>query len=361
MLVIFFRHMDLRVVGYSYLNSPIHFPNIPLVVYSYDTLTWCVQHARSIPKWENIFHMVEEREVIAYVLITYALVAICFYFLSSLNHLEYDIYTIFLKCLLAVTNAAPNWNMPKTTTRITIAFGLWCGILTHTIMIHFYIIFLNKTLYGYQISTQFELIDAKFKLAGSNSTLQMVKDSRRFPISMLDEFRICPNLDDCLEELSYDNRLAVAVSHMHAMNSHRVSSEMIYCFNDGEHIIEYPVSAMMSSDHPFFESVHRMAQLAFERGLFVKWLKDSSGRPRHMRPRRNHELQIQTIDHIMFAVMIYFLVISSAIITFVLEHVIFYKLQRDENRYWRWADMIIDGKRHFQLPRMKQRHRIRYE
>lgn len=358
--------MDIFLGGYTYLQSSSNEHLLPVGVYAHDALTWCVRHAQPQPKWANIFHVVRDRTSIPIGIITFFLVALCFYFLACINHLDYDIYTVMLKCLLAIIYAAPDWNMPKTLTRIAIMFGLWTGILSYTIFIHFYIIFINRSIDGYQIGTQSELIDDHFELAGADSSLEIIKNSgstrTTIPSEMIDKFRLCPQVDDCLAELAVNDRLAVAVSRMHAMNNRRISQHMVYCFDGREKIIDYPISLMIASDHPMLKQTQLLTQRALEGGLLGKWLADSSPMEQTRREQNtNDESRKQTIEHIMPAIMTYCLFLTLAIVAFIAEHSIFVCVSGGaEGRFWQWADMLIDGKRHFLLPARKQCPRIRY-
>lgn len=345
---------------------------MPLATYIDDGITWCIQSARIIPRWENVFHAVKQRELIAYVLLTFVLVTICFYFLTSLNYLDYDYITVLLKCMLAILNAAPNWNMTRSHTRIVIFFGIWTGMLTHIIMIHFYIVFINKTIYGHQIATQHELVDNNYQLAGSELSLELIKHGTvLFSNDIIERYRICTNIDLCLMALANDNRLAVAISRMHTYQNHtrrNVSMDSIYCFDKNEQIIQYPMMLMMATNNNnrwAFDRIQRLAQLAMQGGLFVKWLKDYPSF-RHLGNRRRHsdangESQVQTIEHIIFAFMIYLLVISMAFVAFAIECIVYRRSRcRGVHRYWKLADILVDGKRHFFLPIKKQNPRIRY-
>lgn len=157
----------------------------------------------------------------------------------------------------------------------------------------------------------------------------------------------CPVVDDCLIDLFDNARLAVAVSQRHAMNNPTLPESMIYCFADSEHIYRYPVSMIIRKDNPMLDAINEHIQWAVEGGLLVKWFKDIQATfnraiDENLGPKK---LAIENISAALFG---YALFGMFAVCAFIAEHIVHRAARRSgAGRFWKIADMLIDGDRHF--------------
>lgn len=161
---------------------------------------------------------------------------------------------------------------------------------------------------------------------------------------------MCPDIDECLSQLVQNDKLAVAVSREHAFNNHAMSTENIHCFKDIEHFSAYAVTIFIPHDHHFPSEINKCIQWAFESGLIKKWSSDSKIRYKH-RSKKNARPAVLTVEHFFSAFVLFFMFISFAISAFIAEHIIYRKVRRpNPAHFWLYADMFINGDRHFLLP-----------
>lgn len=180
---------------------------------------------------------------------------------------------------------------------------------------------------------------------------------------MIGQYNICENIDDCLARLVDDDHLAVIASKRHAMANHRIPNWLIYCFDNQDRILGYPVSMFMpNDDYQLHESVNKFVQFAVETGLFVKWTKDSQSPFKQSKQPANtkfltHQL---TIEQFFTGLAFYAVFTTFSIGAFVAEQIVKrFVRQPNAGRFWRIAEMLIDGDRHFMIPvkRMPLRRR----
>lgn len=266
-------------------------------------------------------------------------IAIAHYALAPLSNQKFDAIKILLGCF------------PKNTfTRIFSAIGTYIGTLTCLHVVSFYVVLIHRAIEQHQIGTQVELINEQFQLAGSADALALIRESNHFPAPMIEQFRICPDSDDCLAQLVADDRLAVAVSKLHAMNSRRVRSNQIHCFDKREQIVEYPISVLIAAGNPWTGRINELTRWASEGGLVRKWCTDSATNRRKHYSNRNGP-EVLTIGHVFIGLCLYLVMSIISVGAFAVEHIIHRRLQSSNaGRFWRWADKLIDGKRHYLLP-----------
>lgn len=91
---------------------------------------------------------------------------------------------------------------------------------------------------------------------------------------MVNYFKICNNLDQCLSRLDGNPKLAVAISRKRAYNSHLTLASHIYCF-DSEIIYEYDLKFLVKENSTIFANLNDFIQRAIQSGLIKKWRSDS--------------------------------------------------------------------------------------
>lgn len=163
---------------------------------------------------------------------------------------------------------------------------------------------------------------------------------------MLQNFFICPDLDDCLRTLKEHNHLAVAVSRKHALNNPVIAQSDIYCFQEDQNINTFMISMHIKKDHPKLHAINELAQRAFESGLFVKWTKDSKVEfPRQI---ENTVLISLTIDLIYGAIFAYVMMMSLSIVILFAETLAYSKARMvNAKKYWIYMDIAVDAERHY--------------
>lgn len=164
---------------------------------------------------------------------------------------------------------------------------------------------------------------------------------------MINEYRLCADINRCLMELEHNGRLAVAISHKHATSNSKIPNRAIYCFAGKEIIYNYPISMFIHENHPMTTLINDNIRRAFEGGLFRKWKTDHSinFNPKVDSSARPFQLGI---DHLFTPVALFTVFACFAFGAFIAEIIVHYHIQKHNcGRFWKIADMLIDADRHF--------------
>lgn len=118
------------------------------------------------------------------------------------------------------------------------------------------------------------------------------------------------------------------------------------------------------SDYLQRDGIGRKVRYAFEGGLCNNWLTENDPDHGVIHVWERHEgLTPLRLEHIFIAWGFYGLFCLFSCGAFIAEHIVFYYRNRYRgNRFWKLADLLIDGRRNFWLPpemRMKRMRSIR--
>lgn len=173
---------------------------------------------------------------------------------------------------------------------------------------------------------------------------------------MIDNFELCPELDECLRRLDGDDRLAVAISKQHAAMNSAMPAWKMHCFADGRHLIGHPVAVFVRQTFPLRSRIDDYVQRLVEGGLLVKWKQNIQLHPPHATVAlRNRRAQLSN-EHIALGWIFYGLFLLLGISAFVAEHIIAYRMKRSNAaRFWVLAEKFIDGRRYLLLPKRLNR------
>lgn len=164
---------------------------------------------------------------------------------------------------------------------------------------------------------------------------------------MLERFKICNNLDACLNQLDQNSKLAIAISYEHSQNSLSISSQSSYhCFSKSEIIYEYALKFLVRKNFPHLRELNEFIQRASASGLIEKWRLKNQYRNNHP----NDMFGYLTFEHFLGIVILgCFLWILFIIFLFIERFV--YTKNRTTNplRFWVFIEMVIDPHRHFML------------
>lgn len=168
---------------------------------------------------------------------------------------------------------------------------------------------------------------------------------------MMDNYQICPNIDQCLVQLGDNDRLAVATSKEHATNNQHIPSWKLSCFSkNGEKIQTDFISMFVRRNHHLYHDINKIITMALEGGLFVKWGKLSSQLNAYLDLQRvqQHRSSQLPFEYIYPAFVVYMSFNLFAVFIFMFEHFVHYRAHgRKPDRLARIGDLLIDGQRHF--------------
>lgn len=140
---------------------------------------WCVQHAKTMPTWQNIFTIIKDIECLIGFLFIYYAIVIVIYFWSYFEELKfYDVYKIMLKTLQVILNQAVAYEPSRYHRKSFLAIGLICAMIMYTHFISFYMVVIKLSIDKYQVQSRDDLIRYNFQLAGDTKTRNVLIDTK---------------------------------------------------------------------------------------------------------------------------------------------------------------------------------------
>lgn len=161
---------------------------------------------------------------------------------------------------------------------------------------------------------------------------------------MRHNFELCINTDDCLKRLQYDEKLAVAVSRLHAENTPAISRSEMFCFPRSNNIYSYSVAMPIKLDYHILPVINYNIRNLFEFGLVERWNKLGQSVAAALEIKyflnkasdgHDDRLVVLTVPHIMGAILIMFFGHFVALITFLTELIVNRMIQqRNCTKFW---------------------------
>lgn len=162
----------------------------------------------------------------------------------------------------------------------------------------------------------------------------------------MQNFEIFNDPNIYLSRLEWDSKLAVAVSREQLRNDESLSRLHIYCFENPNHIYEYPMRVLTTKKFRFLSQLNRFIKMTTESGLIGKWLK----KIQFGQFGQGKTAPIYTeVDMEVIWVLVVIIAILLLFSTYVLYERAMAKRHKDKSnaRIWRIIKMLIDPDRHF--------------
>lgn len=157
-------------------------------------------------------------------------------------------------------------------------------------------------------------------------------------------FELCIDTDECLKRLQYDEKLAVAVSRLHAENTPAISRSEMFCFPRSKNIYSYSVAMPIKLDYHILPVINYNIRQLFEFGLVERWNKLGQSVAAALEIKKfldkaqdghDDRLVVLTVPHIMGAILIMFFGHSVALIAFSVEMIVNRMVQRQNcTKFW---------------------------
>lgn len=150
-----------------------------------------------------------------------------------------------------------------------------------------------------------------------------------------------------LQQLKWNDKLAVAVSLERVRNEGLISNLGLYCFQSPNHIHEYSLKVLTSRNFPFLKELDHFIEMATESGLIMKWLKGCRFTSIYEKKPLYEYAEVKLELFICFILIVICLLLFSCFIAFLEKtahnqiHVANVKL------IWRYIEMAINPHRYF--------------
>lgn len=152
-----------------------------------------------------------------------------------------------------------------------------------------------------------------------------------------------------MNQLSYNDDLAIAVSHDYALNYHLMHGTNIHCFNGFETIQEVSLKVLMKKDFRYIDELNRFIKYSVEGGLIKKWLTNEE--MLHKYDQIEPPFYEMTLKS---AVSFFFILIALwvfCIFVALAEHIVYRKAKKQQNpsKFWIYAERMINTDRLYLL------------
>lgn len=157
---------------------------------------------------------------------------------------------------------------------------------------------------------------------------------------MLKNFKICDDLDVCLNQLHNNPKLAVAVTSEYIRSNRLFPAYHFYCFEKHEIINSFTSKFLVRQNFSHLDKFNRFLKIITMHGILTKWQSIQRAQYHKRPPDRTYG--VLKLAHFHGTQIIWFFLKLSAILLFFGE-IYTHKKARDprSSRFWTVADKII--------------------
>lgn len=162
---------------------------------------------------------------------------------------------------------------------------------------------------------------------------------------MLQQFRLCTDINICLDELKWNKKLAVSISYERIQSSSYLRSSQLHCFSNMESVYVFYLRFLVKKNFRYLSQLNEFIQIARSSGIISHWINRMNP---HFIPVAEDDT---TATNIIIGV--YPIVVSLfifAIFIFFVERITYTKARNSRTiRLWVIIEIYIDPDRHFLL------------
>lgn len=344
--------------------------------YMQNDRTWCVSLAKPMPLWLNMWHIASE-PIWCLAFVTVYLEGLILYMFMRYERghpgfMKKDFhYCLLLMSMIAFTGMPHMKYHPKSKRlRLFIAFILMSGILISIAWNCFLVKVITSPNHNEQISTVSEILERNFRLIGlyNGKELMMMQPEKvmKSPKHCNDtsieyfapfysqypndtEYHGYADVDSCLEQLKWDDHVAVSISRLRAHNCERIRYSEMHCFSISENIYTYSQALRTAKKYEFLPYINLMIRRCLEVGLIDKWHRDSSMYRNDPKLKLDRRISL-SVTHIGAALLLLFCGLSIATLVFFVERIVFRNTkERNCHPFWLLLSRFVDGRRFYLL------------
>lgn len=310
----------------------------------------------------NFYVVVRDYVFPLFAVISYYTCCILLYGLTTRSYKKLNLHECNMSMFAVILNMPIPFGRFTPIMRFFYTLASVCCYVANTTIVAYYTMFAITAAKWKQVENVREIIQNGFQLSGIESSLAFLneqkmvrsgtKNSRllikcffQFPDEFLKNYQICHEIGDCLNQLKWNDRLAVGVSSHLARNYPPVPYTEMKCFGDTESIRGRFIAMYVWKGHPLLAEILSLTNRAFESGLFVKWHREVQHSPKEM--YKFPVVQFE-VEHLGAALVCFSIFLFAAFVAFATELVIHKKLRApNPHRFWILIDVIINDNRYF--------------
>lgn len=160
--------------------------------------------------------------------------------------------------------------------------------------------------------------------------------------------KICDDLFQCINQVQFNSRLAVAISHDHARRIRKLSPFQFYCFETPEIIHSYALTFYVRATFPYINELNGFIEALSENGFSEKWRADNGVPYAFRSERQDSDDTIITLEK-MIGLLCFTLTLQVLVILVFFSEILIYRSARKANshRFWKIAEKSINPVRYF--------------
>lgn len=163
----------------------------------------------------------------------------------------------------------------------------------------------------------------------------------------MNEFEILEDPNEFIDDLKWNDKLAIAISYTKVRNDRSLFSSS-FCFDNFNSIYGYSLKFLMRKDFALINELNEFILRATDSGLINKWLKGKRFETLKEKPQQFRNISIG-ISSIIVLLFICTGMLVFALSIFIIERIVHKKIQVKNTGFFKYVDMTIDSNRYFLL------------
>lgn len=239
-----------------------------------DDLTFCIARAKLYPRYLSIMHVFDTE--LWFFIMPFAFVFGFILFVAlkfSSNEKKLDIvYCVTLFVYRLLVNSPTNFNPKSTWLRMFLISVQLFSLFFFGYAFTYLQIRVSEPYRSDQVSERRILFEENYSIKSTIDILERLRMSVGGRLSK--QFSLCVDTDECLNELTENDCLAVCVSREYVLKHFNFNPEEIFCFNRSEHIESLQISFLVRKDSFLNNLINKEIRSYSEAGLISKWIND---------------------------------------------------------------------------------------
>lgn len=309
------------------------------IPYDSDEITWCVARSGLAPNWMNVFAIFDIM-LWSYAILTMLTCSVILLICVKVEKDRKETFSWSVLISLCYCMGIPGFYSPrKSFARIYVGCLLLYGMHFSAAYHSFLLSVLTTPRFEHQTATIHEAIDSDFSFTGGENLKTFFERSDQAPELLRRTYTACFDMDKCLMELKSDDKLAVAISRLHAKNARiPLNDDDIFCFDKANNIFSFSVVMLFKKDHHLLPAVNLLIRRVAESGFILKWKADSElvkfkGVQRRGDPHENEEPL--NLGHLLGSFALITGGVAIAVVVFIGEWLVYYLAQKRKIKFVR--------------------------
>lgn len=252
-----------------------------------------------------------------------------------------DNYLFALLITLSLTmGITGNYWPERSITKLFMISVIFFGIIFSASYQSFLLSVLTNPRYETQVSYVEMAIQQDYQFTGPDSIRDFFDGGGDDKEHLREFYENCDDIDECLYQVKYDKKLAVALSRQHALNvPMEIAEDDMFCFPKANNIYTFSVVMLVMKDYFLLPKMNLMFRRMSETGFMLKWQQDAEiikiaakSKMERATSTGNEKVKLN-IDHLTGAFYILFGGLILSTLGFIFEWIIYFFVKRTNLKY----------------------------